>query len=563
MAIDFPNTPANGETYTVNNRSWVYNSSLSSWEGGLSTVIGNLVSQNANAVNITGGTISNLTSLSVTGNLTVDTNTLFVDSVNNRVGVGTVSPTSTLTIKSKNANDLVWDALYSSNSNPLFRLSEIGGTRSQMTQYSSGGGAVNRFDTGGVNYMIGGNLGIGSTTPNEKLTVVGNISATGSVTALSANITGNLVVDTNTLFVDSANNRVGVGTISPATPLEVMGIIRANSGVFNLNMDAAAGSFSGSGNISFISGAADKHIYFAAGSLSNIRITVLGGGNVGIGSTTPNEKLTVVGNISATGSVTALSANITGDTVIGGTLGVTGNTTVAGLTGTNATFTDFSRNVTLIDDTYAVNVTGNSSFAGTVSWDVPSYWGGALAGPGGAVYAYDSNSHYAYLANGGSAFYGYDGGGNNAYIADGSSAVYGYDANGNNAYLANGSSAFYGYDFNGNTVYIADNNSALYASNGAGNGVNLASGTSSVYAYDVNGNTVYIADGSNAFYAYNSSSYSVSMCNSTYALDVSGPINTYDPGSAQAGTGYTGPLNDSSSTQIADVINGLIVGTYY
>lgn len=36
--------------------------------------------------------------VSVSGNLTVDTNTLFVDSVNNSVGVGTTTPNEKLTV---------------------------------------------------------------------------------------------------------------------------------------------------------------------------------------------------------------------------------------------------------------------------------------------------------------------------------------------------------------------------------------------------------------------------------------------------------------------------------
>jgi len=38
---------------------------------------------------------------------------------------------------------------------------------------------------------------------------------------------------------------------------------------------------------------------------SATRMTILSSGDVGIGTTTPNEKLTVVGNISATGNLTA------------------------------------------------------------------------------------------------------------------------------------------------------------------------------------------------------------------------------------------------------------------
>ena len=47
----------------------------------------------------------------------------------------------------------------------------------------------------------------------------------GAVTSakLDTNIAidGNLTVDTNTLFVDSANNRVGIGTASPALDFEI------------------------------------------------------------------------------------------------------------------------------------------------------------------------------------------------------------------------------------------------------------------------------------------------------------------------------------------------------
>jgi hypothetical protein len=35
-------------------------------------------------------------------------------------------------------------------------------------------------------------------------------------------MTGNLIVDTNTLYVDSTNNRVGIGTTGPDYPLDVI-----------------------------------------------------------------------------------------------------------------------------------------------------------------------------------------------------------------------------------------------------------------------------------------------------------------------------------------------------
>jgi hypothetical protein len=45
---------------------------------------------------------------------------------------------------------------------------------------------------------------------------------TGALNGTSASFTGDLTIDTNTLFVDSTNNRVGIGTISPATPFHLL-----------------------------------------------------------------------------------------------------------------------------------------------------------------------------------------------------------------------------------------------------------------------------------------------------------------------------------------------------
>ena len=50
----------------------------------------------------------------------------------------------------------------------------------------------------------------------------GNFAA-GTITAAAQVVTGDLTVDTSTLKVDSANNRVGIGTATPATPLDVNG----------------------------------------------------------------------------------------------------------------------------------------------------------------------------------------------------------------------------------------------------------------------------------------------------------------------------------------------------
>ena len=57
----------------------------------------------------------------------------------------------------------------------------------------------------------------------KKISVNNILGASGTATLASATITGDLTVDTSTLKVDSTNNRVGIGTASPANPLHIYG----------------------------------------------------------------------------------------------------------------------------------------------------------------------------------------------------------------------------------------------------------------------------------------------------------------------------------------------------
>jgi hypothetical protein len=57
----------------------------------------------------------------------------------------------------------------------------------------------------------------------KKVTTNQILQAGGTATLASATITGDLTVDTSTLKVDSTNNRVGIGTATPAYTLDVIG----------------------------------------------------------------------------------------------------------------------------------------------------------------------------------------------------------------------------------------------------------------------------------------------------------------------------------------------------
>jgi hypothetical protein len=148
----------------------------------------------------------------------VDTNVLYVDTTNNRVGIGTATPGAKLEI-----NDA---------SSPKIRFGrdssyywDIGHTSSDFQIQSQTGGTIMH-----LNYD--GNVGIGTTGPSEKLEVVGNIQVSGTYPIIKFSDYNNnpdfsligangkfIVYDaTNNLdrfLIDSSGN-VGIGTSSPS-----------------------------------------------------------------------------------------------------------------------------------------------------------------------------------------------------------------------------------------------------------------------------------------------------------------------------------------------------------
>jgi hypothetical protein len=70
-----------------------------------------------------------------------------------------------------------------------------------------------------------GKVGINTDAPTEELHVIGDIKASGWVTAGNVSATG-ARFDTDTLYVDWANDRVGINTTTPQTSLDVVGHLR-------------------------------------------------------------------------------------------------------------------------------------------------------------------------------------------------------------------------------------------------------------------------------------------------------------------------------------------------
>jgi len=178
----------------------------------------------------------------------------------------------------------------------------------------------------------GGSLAIGSTVTSAT---AGGIFFPGTGGTLQQKISD--------FFYDSANNRLGIGTNSPQYPIHLLKTQNAatrfvvenqssgssayasfdlarsfgadyyatfayaneSSGIFtplSLNITTASGSTGGI----FMSTVASAPIGLSTNNTR--RMTITGAGNVGIGNTSPGEKLEVTGNVKASGKV--ISRNV-------------------------------------------------------------------------------------------------------------------------------------------------------------------------------------------------------------------------------------------------------------
>ena len=102
--------------------------------------------------------------------------------------------------------------------------------------------------------------------------------ATGGTSRIVVDASGNVNIDSNTFYVDAANNRVGIGTSSPNTALDVNGVINVRTNGFEFGRITTNNTTANIGGLSFQ--------YNNAGSFAT-GITLDGAGRVGIGTTSP------------------------------------------------------------------------------------------------------------------------------------------------------------------------------------------------------------------------------------------------------------------------------------
>ena len=205
--------------------------------------------------------------------LFIDTNNISRIAVkaNGNVGIGTTSPGAKLEVNGNvaiNSTGLTEGFQWFNDTNEIFSLEDTAGA-GELLLLSSNSVKV-KLNANGSSYLNGGNVGIGTTSPSEKLSVAGNA-------VLGEGMNRSVRYDSG-----GGNFRITPNNGGWATGY-----------FFNNQSEGFLGGFGALG------GSNDSFSYFWIGDDYNDTTMVIkpNAGNVGIGTTTPLAKLAVIGDV--------------------------------------------------------------------------------------------------------------------------------------------------------------------------------------------------------------------------------------------------------------------------
>jgi hypothetical protein len=285
---------------------------------------------------------------------------LFWDATNDRLGIGTPSPSAKLDVTDTSAGSLVNNITVQNASNttsteagiffaPTIATGNIRGARITGIQEDGNNAIGLKFYTGlgatiseRMRITSGGNVGIGTTSPTERLTVSnGKLALTTDDVTIGGKIygyndtsvnlfsgglkfetrffNGSAYVYRDVMTINSSGN-VGIGTTSPTRTLDVNGSIalsfNGETQIVNDQRGTDSISIRGASNINF-------HTFSVSSYVERMRIA--NNGNVGIGTTSPTQRLHLYSSSAI--SIYNRIENVNGNTYLG--LLANGNTVLS------------------------------------------------------------------------------------------------------------------------------------------------------------------------------------------------------------------------------------------